>query len=105
LLDASGMARAKERIDDAALVPFAEGREHELFCFDRKAEGESGELPVYQWKTGAAHLVAPSFAAWLDEVADHFEEAAAQAANVPQSLRALLVQLGFTFDDPIVGRL
>jgi hypothetical protein len=115
LLDAGGMTRAKERvdhhprspsaIDDAALVPFAEGREHELYCFDRKAEGDNGELPVYLWKTGAAHLVAPSFAAWLDEVADHAEEAVAQAANVPEALRAVLVQLGFSFDDPIVGRL
>jgi hypothetical protein len=105
LLDAAGMARKKERVDDAALVPFAEGREHELFCFDRKAEGENGELPVYAWKSGTAHLVAPSFGAWLDLVADKIEEAVAQAANVPASLRSLLVQLGFTFDDPIVGRL
>lgn len=105
LLDAAGMARKKERIDDVALVPFAEGREHELFCFDRKAEGENGELPVFVWKSGEAHLVAPTFGAWLDDVADRIEEAVAQAANVPPSLRALLVQLGFAFDDPIVGRL
>jgi hypothetical protein len=105
LLDATKMARAKERIDDAALVPFADGREGEIFCFDRKAEGENGELPVYAWKNNEGHLVAPSFAAWLDEIADHMEDAVAQAANVAPSLRALLVQLGFTFDDPIVGRL
>ncbi len=105
LLDAAGMARAKERVDDAALVPFAETRDHELFCFDRKAEGEKGELPVYVWRAGEARAAAPTFGAWLDDVADHIEEAVAQAANVPPNLRSLLVQLGFTFDDPIVGRL
>ena len=52
------------------LVPFAEGPEQELFCFDRKAEtrGEDeGELPVYVWRNGEARLAAPTFAHWLDE--------------------------------------
>ncbi len=95
LLDAAGMARKKERIDDVALVPFAEGAERELFCFDRKSEGEAGELVVYAWKNGEARQVAPSFALWLDEVADRIEEEIASAADVPESLRSLLVQLGF----------
>ena len=99
------MARKKERIDDVSLVPFAEGAEHELFCFDRKSEGEGGELTVYAWKNGEARQVAHSFALWLDEVADRIEDEIASAADVPPSLRALLVQLGFSFDDPIVGRL
>lgn len=105
LLDASGMAAKKESIDDAALVPFCEAREHELFCFDRKAEGEAGELPVFSWKSGQARLAAQSFAVWLDGVADNAEDAIASAADVPHALRTLLGQLGFTFDDPIVGRL
>ena len=105
LLDASGMTRKKESIDDAALVPFCEGREHELFCFDRKSEGDAGELPVFSWRNGQARLVAQSFAVWLDGVADRMEDAIAMAADVPASLRSLLAQLGFTFDDPIVGRL
>ncbi len=105
LLSADAMARKKETIDDAALVPFCEGREQELICFDRKAEGESGELPIYAWKNGEARLVAKTFAVWLDGIADKLEESIASAADVPPSLRALLAQLGFTFDDPIVGRL
>ena len=105
LLDAAGMARKKEHIDDVSLVPFAEGAERELFCFDRKGEGEGGELAVFSWKNGEARQVASSFALWLDEVADRIEDEIASAADVPPSLRALLVQLGFGFDDPIVGRL
>jgi hypothetical protein len=99
------MARKKERIDDTALVPFSEDRNHEIYCFDRKAEAADGELPVYAWKNGEARLVAKTFAHWLDEVVDRIEEAVASAADVPQSLRSLLIQLGFTFDYPIVGRL
>ena len=105
LLDADGMARAKSRIDDAVLIPFAEDREGDLHCFDRKDEGESGELPVYVWHHGEARPGPKTFAHWLDAVADRVEDAAASAAEVPPSLRALLGQLGFTFDDPIVGRL
>jgi hypothetical protein len=105
LLDADAMARRKQRIDDDALVPFAEGRDHELYCFDRKAEGADGELPVFAWAGGAARASAKSFAHWLDDVVDRIEESIASAADVPKSLRALLLQLGFTFDDPIVGRL
>ncbi len=105
LLDADAMSRTKARIDDATLVPFAEGREGEVYCFDRRAEGDRGELPIFSWKNGEARAAAQSFAHWLDEVADVLEEAIASAADVPPPLRALLVQLGFTFDDPIVGRL
>jgi hypothetical protein len=57
------------------------------------------------WKNEQAHLVAKTFAHWLDQVVDRIEEAVASAADVPPALRALLLQLGFTFDDPIVGRL
>lgn len=105
LLDAAGMARKKERIDDLALVPFAEGREHELICFDRKSEGSEGELTVYEWKNGESREIASSFAHWLDDVADRIEEEISSAADVAPALRSLLVQLGFSFEDPIVGRL
>ena len=40
-----------------------------------------------------------------DEVADTREEAVAQAAVVPASLKGLLLEIGFRFDDPAVGRL
>ncbi len=76
-----------------------------VYCFDCRAEVADGELPVYAWNNGEARLVAKTFAHWLDGVADRIEDAVASAANVPQSLRSLLLQLGFTFDDPIVGRL
>jgi hypothetical protein len=111
LLDAASMAQRRQLIDDAALVPFAEGPEHELYCFDRKAEvrrgrgGEEGELPVYVWRRGQTRQAAPTFAHWLDEVADRLEDRIASASDVPPGLRALLVELGFSFEDPIVGRL
>lgn len=105
LLDAEGMVNQRKGIDNAALIPFCEGKENEVYCFDRKAEVEGGELPVYVWRDGQAHQVARSFAAWLDGVADRLEDELASAAEVPASLRSLLSQLGFTFEDPIVGRL
>ena len=105
LLDAEAMVKKKKGIDDAALIPFCEGKDHELFCFDRKAEVEGGELPVHSWRAGKGQQVAKSFAAWLDSVADRMEDDLASAAEVPRSLRSLLGQLGFAFEDPIVGRL
>jgi hypothetical protein len=74
-------------------------------CFDREAHAEDGELPVVEWHGGAVKQIARHFAEWLDEVADTREEQVEQAAEIPESLRILLEQLGFTFDDPIVGRL
>ena len=41
----------------------------------------------------------------MSSPSDAREDAVAQAADLPKGLRALLVGLGFTFDDPIVGRL
>ncbi len=105
LLDAEQMVKKKKSIDSTSLIPFCEGKEHELYCFDRRAEAEGGELPVYTWHGGEAQLAAKTFALWLDGVADRLEDELASAAEVPRSLRALLSHLGFTFDDPIVGRL
>jgi hypothetical protein len=45
------------------------------------------------------------FGEWLDEVADAREESVAQAAIVPPALKGLLLEMGFRFDDPAVGRL
>jgi hypothetical protein len=105
LLDGDRIARAKKKVDNDSFIPFAEGRDGELYCFDRKAEGKEGELPVYLWLRGEARPHSATFAQWLDGVADRIEEGVASAAEVPASLRSLLVQLGFSFDDPIVGRL
>jgi hypothetical protein len=49
--------------------------------------------------------IAHNFGEWLDTVADEREEKIASAAVIPQALRDLLLELGFRFDDPIVGRL
>ena len=57
------------------------------------------------WKGGEGRPWTKTFAHWLDGIVDGLEDSVASAADVPAALRALLVQLGFTFDDPIVGRL
>ncbi len=106
LLDAQGMTEKRRFIESTALIPFAESRDEDrIYCFDRKKEGAGGELPVLAWHEGKAEPVADTFAEWLDGVADRLEEQLATAADIPASLRSLLLHLGFVFDDPIVGRL
>ncbi len=51
--------------------------------------------PFTSGRTARPRLAAKSFAEWLDGVADRVEEAIASAADVPQTLRSLLAQLGF----------
>ena len=65
----------------------------------------AGELGVVVWADQQINFVAAHFAEWLDLLADAREEDIDRAAVIPSGLRRLLVQLGFTFDDPIVGRL
>jgi hypothetical protein len=86
-------------------VPFARSGDR-LYCFDREApaHGDS-ELPVVEWTRGVVKGHARHFAEWLDAVADSRDEAVATAAVVPVSLKGLLLELGFRFDDPAVGRL
>jgi hypothetical protein len=85
-------------------VPFARIGDR-LVCFDREAPLADAELPVVEWSRGLAKARARHFGEWLDEVADTREEAVSQAAIVPASLKGLLLELGFRFDDPAVGRL
>ena len=79
--------------------------EDSYLCFDTSFRDEDGELGVVEWKDGIVKHRAAHFAAWLDMVADQKEEELEKSASIPQTLRELLTQLGFTFDDPIVGRL
>jgi hypothetical protein len=86
-------------------VPFARVGDR-LFCFDREAMAHAdSELPVIEWGRGLVKGNARHFGEWIDAVADTREEAVATAAVVPTSLKALLLELGFRFDDPAVGRL
>ncbi len=93
------------RPDYERYAPFAKLGEKRYACFDREANTNDGELPVVEWNAGVARPRAHHFGEWLDEVADAREEAVEAAAEIPEPLRLMLVALGFTFDDPIVGRL
>jgi hypothetical protein len=84
--------------------PFAVAGD-KLYAFDRLIRDTTGELGVVVWHEQAINFIAAHFAEWLDLIADEREEAVDRAAVIPNGLRRLLVQLGFTFDDPIVGRL
>jgi len=86
-------------------VPFARVGDR-LLCFDREASTHTdSELPIVEWNRGLVKACARHFGEWIDGVADAREEAVATAAVVPASLKALLLELGFRFDDPSVGRL
>jgi hypothetical protein len=85
-------------------VPFCKITDR-LMCFDMSSGDEDGELGIVEWKDSIVKHRAAHFAEWLDGVADDFEVEIERSASIPQGLRKLLGQLGFTFDDPIVGRL
>lgn len=109
LLTAAQMRAALEGLidegaDDTRLVPFC-ATTGMLVCFDRNIRDASREIGVVEYSGGTVRFAAASFGEWLDQIADEREEALASAARIPASLRALLVDLGFTFEDPIVGRL
>lgn len=105
LLDAEGMAQAKKIIEAPSYAPFAQAADGGWVAFDKRSGGERGELTVVEVLDGSTRPLARTFGEWLDGVADAREEAIASAANIPPQLKTLLFQLGFTFDDPIVGRL
>ncbi len=113
LLNAGDMGRAAKEVassvrasDTDRYMPFAALGKKQLACFDRTATPDEGELPVVQVTLGAGvKKIAHHFGEWLDDVADRREEQMERAAVLPQSLRNLLLELGFRFDDPIVGRL
>ena len=111
LLDATEMRarhlemKASKVVNAERYVPFARTGDR-LLCFDRDAPAHAdGELPVVEWNRGLVKGRARHFGEWLDEVADAREEAVAQVAIIPPSLKGLLLELGFRFDDPAVGRL
>jgi hypothetical protein len=113
LLSAAEMRAAFDQIisprssrpDAERLAPFAKLGERAFACFDRSEPEHNGELAVVEWVEGTLHGRARNFGEWLDAVADAREEALEEAADMPPHLRDLLVSLGFTFEDPIVGRL
>jgi hypothetical protein len=111
LLDAAEMKarhadmKASRIANAERYVPFARTGDR-LLCFDRETPAPSDtELPVIEWNRGAIKPRARHFGEWLDEVADAREDAVSQAAIVPAALKGLLLELGFRFDDPAVGRL
>ena len=97
--------RATKTANVERYVPFARIGER-ILCFDKEAPAQPDmELPVVEWYRGIAKPKARHFGEWIDSVADSREEAVEHAAVIPQSLKDLLVDLGFRFDDPVVGRL
>ena len=110
LLTAWDMADALEEIatEDAdvetrGVLPFARTAEG-LYCFEKQDRTE-GELAVVEWVHGLTRPRHRNFGEWLDSVADEREEALKAAVDISPRLRALLVDLGFQFDYPVVGRL
>ena len=108
-LNASEMRKLHEELvplvaEKNRYFPFAKQGD-KLYAFDRLIRDNTGELGVVVWHEHAINFVAAHFAEWLDLLADEREEDVDRAAVIPPSLRRLLLQLGFTFDDPIVGRL
>ncbi|MEO8796943.1 MAG: hypothetical protein ABI551_03585 [Polyangiaceae bacterium] len=108
-LNASEMRKGHEEL--VALVaeknryyPFARSGE-KIYAFDRLIRDAAGELGVVIWAEQQINFVTAHFAEWLDLLADAREEDIDRAAVIPSGLRRVLIQLGFTFDDPIVGRL
>lgn len=86
-------------------LPVASAPGDAYVCFDRQGEAQGHELPILEWSLGMVRPLATHFGEWLDIVADEREEAIDRAASIPPGLKKLLVQLGFSFDDPIAGRL
>ena len=110
LLDANemrsrhGEMKATKVVDAERYVPFARVRDR-LICFDREPTTQpDAELPVVEWNQGRVKLRAHHFGEWLDEVADSREDTVvSQAAMIPASLKGILLELGFRFDDPARG--
>src|SRR5581483_884069 len=98
-------ARTKPALDVARYVPFGRS-EDGLLCFDLQSLNErDSELGVALWDGMSIRTRWRNFAEWLDSIADRRDEEADRAARIPAGLKRLLSALGFSFDDPIVGRL
>jgi hypothetical protein len=112
LLTATEMARTREDVltrgktsEALRWLPFARLGEQHYACFDCIPRSEGGELPVVEWADGSLKPRARHFAEWIDLVADQREEEVEHAGDMPPGLRTLLEALGFSFEDPIIGRL
>ncbi len=106
-------------VDKHRYLPFAAGPNGKTYyCFDqhqktpmplpeavRMPRGDDAELAIVEWHAGVVKPLASHFGEWLDIVADEREETLEHAAEIPKSLRDLLVHLGFRFEDPVVGRI
>jgi hypothetical protein len=110
-LDAAEMTAAQKEIvggragsEGDRYVPFCRIPDG-LLCFDRGAPPHNDELPVVEWSGGLARPRARHFGEWLDQIADRREESVESAASIPPRLKQLLLDLGFRFDYPVVGRL
>ena len=109
LLSATEMREAlaglvDEGADEGRLLPFC-STTGMLVCFDRRIRDAQGELGVVEYGGASVRFAAANFGEWIDQVADEREENISRAAAIPEALRALLTDLGFTFEDPILGRL
>ena len=92
--------------DAARYVPIATVGKRRYACFDCESTPEEGELSLVLTGQGKVpEPLAHNFGEWLDAIADAREEQMETAAVIPEGLRNLLLELGFHFDDPIVGRL
>ena len=94
------------RPDAERLAPFARLGDRVFACFDRSTHADDGELAVVEWSDG---IVQPA-RAQLRRVARPGRRRAARRRSrarptCRRRLSDLLVELGFSFDDPIVGRL
>ena len=113
LLSSTEMARAMRDIsatvrvaDSERYVPFASIAKTKFACFDQAQRSAGGEHPIIHVTLGASpRPAAHHFGDWLDLIADEREEQLASAADIPDTIKSLLLALGFRFDDPIVGRL
>ena len=110
-LQASEMRAALAELSDnkgvpetPRFMPFARVGDSWL-CFDTDTESPDGELSIAEWVNGAPRPLQRNFGEWLDSVADTREESLETAAVIPARLRMLLLDLGFRFDYPVVGRL
>ena len=84
-------------IDTERFFPFGQGDDKTL-CFDTRIAGDRGELGVVAIVGNATEFVAASFGEWLDDMVVALESFVRASSDIPQSLRRLLVDLGFTFE-------
>ncbi len=98
------LSRNKPTREAERYVPFVQLADRYL-CFDTEEVAPAGELPIVEWVHGSPRPRYRNFGELLDGVADLREESLEHAAVIPPRLRTILLDLGFRFDYPVVGRL